>query len=97
MPPKDVKNLFTKIFEGSLENLTKAIDEVLFEGFSPEQIMTQTFEEVMASTRLSDLKKARIAEKIGVCDKAINEGARDDIQIYNMFSSMMSIAMKPDY
>lgn len=97
VPSKDIKGLFAKVFDGSLDALMKGIDDLLYEGYSPEQIMNQTLDEVLNSTRLNDLKKARIFEKIAVCDKSINESARDDIQIYNMFASMMSIVSKPDY
>ena len=46
---------------------------------------------------MSELKKARILEKIGECDQALNEGGKDELQLKNMFSSSLYILSKPDF
>ena len=83
--------------EGNIDNLLETVDNLLLEGYSPEQIINQFYDQVIGSAYMSELKKARILEKIGECDQALNEGGKDEVQLKNMFSSSLYILSKPDF
>ena len=51
---------------------------------------------VMASKEFSEIKKARMLEKIALADKGLNERADAELQVLNMFSSCLSILINPD-
>ena len=38
----------------------------------------------MKNKRISQIKKSRMLEKIALADKALNEGSKDDLTLYNM-------------
>jgi len=50
----------------------------------------------MASKEFSEIKKARMLEKIALADKGLNERADAELQVLNMFSSCLSILINPD-
>ena len=54
-------------------------------------------DELINEREFTEIKKARMIEKIAYCDKCLNEGAKDDLQLYNLFSSCLSILSKKDY
>jgi len=97
VPSKEIDNVFDKIKEGDINNLMKAVDNLLLEGYSPDQIINQYLEQVLGNVYLTEIKKARILEKIAECEQALNEGGKDDLQLYNLFSSSLWIMTKPDY
>jgi DNA polymerase III delta prime subunit len=70
---------------------------MLAEGYSPEQIINQYFETILNDGNMNEVKKCRILEKISACEAALNEGGRDDLQLYNLFSSSLSILTKPTF
>lgn len=45
---------------------------------------------------LNEIKKARIMEKIAYSDKCLNEGANNELQLFNLLSSAYSIVINPD-
>ena len=46
---------------------------------------------MLKNNKIPDLKRARIFEKIAVCDKQIREGSKDELSLYELFSSTMFI------
>ena len=97
VPESKVDSLISIMFQGDLDNLLKGAEDLLLEGFSPDQIMEQYFKLMIEKKNISEIKKARILEKIALCDKGLNEGGKEDLQIYELFSSSLSILTKPDY
>jgi DNA polymerase III delta prime subunit len=75
----------------------KVVDNLLLDGFSPEQIVNQYFDSILNNGNMSEIKKCRIMEKISACEQALNEGGRDDLQLYNLFASSLSIMTKSDF
>jgi len=82
---------------GSLDGVRTQVVHVVKAGFSPQMVARQFAEAVLGCGTLNEVKKARIFEKIALCDKALNEGASHELQLLNLFSSSLSIANKPDY
>ncbi len=87
--------MFKAFNQGSLDEVVKVVDNILLEGFSPEQIINQYFEAILNDGNMNEVRKCRILEKISACEAALNEGGRDDLQLYNLFSSSLSILTKP--
>jgi hypothetical protein len=46
---------------------------------------------MLKDKKTSDLKRARIFEKIAVCDKQLCEGSKDELSLYELFSATMFI------
>jgi DNA polymerase III delta prime subunit len=83
--------------QGSIDELLKVVDNLLMDGYSPDQIVNQYFDAILNDGNMSELKKCRILEKISACEQALNEGGRDDLQLYNLFASSLSILTRPDF
>jgi DNA polymerase III delta prime subunit len=84
-------------FENSLDKLIGAVDALMMEGHSAEQTILQLYDEILMEPRINEIKKARIFEKIAFCEKSLNEGAREDLQLNNLFASCMSIINRADF
>lgn len=97
VPDHEIKNIFTTLKSGNIDKVLKVVDHLLLEGFSPEQIINQYCDAVIQEGNMSELKKCRILEKVSNCEQILNEGGRDDLQLYNLFSSSLSILSKPDF
>lgn len=97
MPEREINKIFQALKEGSIDNLMKVVDNLLMDGFSPDQVLNQYFDAILNDGNMSELKKCRIMEKISACEQALNEGGRDDLQLYNLFASSLSILSKPDF
>ncbi len=97
VPEEKVGNLIDIMFQGDLDKLLREAEDVLLEGYSPDQIMEQYFKLIIANNSISEIKKARILEKIAICDKSLNEGGKEDLQIFELFASSLSILTKPDF
>ena len=95
VPEQEINKVFGAYKQGSIDGLIKVVDNLLLEGYSPEQIINQYFEAVLNDGNMNEVKKCRILEKISACEAALNEGGRDDLQLYNLFSSSLSILTKP--
>lgn len=97
MPDKEIKNVFAALRNGDIDKLLEVVDNLLLDGYSPEQVINQYGDAILQDINISELKKCRILEKISFCEQALNEGGRDDLQLYNMFASSLSILTKPDF
>ncbi|KAF9160041.1 hypothetical protein DFQ27_003111 [Actinomortierella ambigua] len=73
----------------------KISTEVTFavrEGHSAARILTQLHERLLRNDALTSLQKARMAEAFGDMDKALNDGADEELQLLNMMSRVSAIA-----
>lgn len=95
VPEREINKIFGAYKQGSVDGLIKVVDNLLMEGYSPEQLINQYFEAVLNDGQMNEVKKCRILEKISACEAALNEGGRDDLQLYNLFSSSLAILTKP--
>ena len=53
--------------------------------------------EVRSKKTVQFRKKARILEKIAYCDKCLNEGADNELQLLNLLTSSYAIMIKTDF
>lgn len=97
VPDRELNKIFAAYKQGAIDGLIKVVDNLLLEGYSPEQIINQYFEAIMNDGTMQEVKKCRILEKISACESALNEGGRDDLQLYNLFASSLSILTKPTF
>jgi hypothetical protein len=54
-------------------------------------------ENILANEAISELKKARIFEKIALCDKGLNEGADYELQLLDLMSQSYSVLNSIDF
>ena len=52
----------------NLEGLLQEVENVLLEGYAADQILNQIFSLILRKNDIDDIKKARIVEKIALCD-----------------------------
>ena len=51
----------------------------MIQGYSVDEIISSMSGHILTHSSLSELKKARILEKIALCDKSLNEGADSEL------------------
>lgn len=73
----------------SYEKLEKKVQEVMFEGHSAAQIITQLHDKIVQLDNLNDQQKSVICEKLAVVDKCLMDGADEYLQLMALFTTMM--------
>lgn len=96
VPTKIINTLYQKIEEGNLEKLMEFVDSILLDGYPSYEIMNQFFELLKSKIGISSLKKSRIFEKIAFAEQMLIEGSREDLQMKNLFSSILKLCLDKD-
>ncbi|KRX06747.1 P-loop containing nucleoside triphosphate hydrolase [Pseudocohnilembus persalinus] len=93
------EDIISDISGGGIQEIQKEKTNILQLGYSPEQIISQLAETIVFvdSSIINEVKKARILEKIANTDRALNEGADNELQLYNLLTSCYSIIINPDF
>ncbi len=74
---------------GSFEKVEACVQELIYDGFSCNQILTQLHDVLIERADLSDAKKALIFEKIAKIDNNLMEGADEYLQILDLLVVIM--------
>jgi replication factor C subunit 2/4 len=74
---------------GSFEKVEACVQELIYDGFSCNQILTQLHDVLIERADLSDAKKAIIFEKIAKIDNNLMEGADEYLQILDLLVVIM--------
>lgn len=73
----------------SYEKLESYVTDMLLEGHSAYQLISQLHDEIISKPDYSDKKRSIICEKIAVCDHRLLEGADEYLQIMDLCSAIM--------
>lgn len=92
-----MNDLFALLKMKDLGKLRKGVKEFLYLGYSADQLLNQFADVVLNAKEFSEMKKARMLEKIALADKGLNERADSELQTLNMFSSCFSVLTNPDF
>lgn len=66
--------------------LHQAVNDIIASGFSATAVISQLHDALVLapSGEVSDIAKARIAEKLAVADKALVDGADEELQLLSI-------------
>lgn len=81
--------LIEKCSRDSYEDLDKAIQDVIMEGFAGSQLLSQLHDRIIVMENISDKQKSIICEKMAEVDKALMDGADEYLQLMALFSTIM--------
>ncbi|CAL1547814.1 unnamed protein product [Lymnaea stagnalis] len=81
--------LIRKCSRDSYEDLDKAIQDVIMEGFAASQLLNQLHDRIIMMENISDKQKSIICEKMAEVDKALMDGADEYLQLMALFSTIM--------
>ena len=65
------------------------VKKVIADGFAASQLLSQLHDTVISSDKLDDSKKAKLAEKMSICDKRLMDGADEYLTLMDITCEMM--------
>lgn len=74
---------------GSFEKVETSVQEIIYEGYSCSQVISQLHDHLIERADIADSKKAVIFEKIAVIDNCLLEGADEYLQLLDIMTLIM--------
>lgn len=103
VPPSVVNNFDIATSKGSTNSVVrKAVDEIIMEGFSILQLLSQYADNLLRPNgntgvgKMSDLQKAAVSVVIADAEKALIDGCDEQIQLYNVACRISKISKEND-
>jgi len=93
VPKIMIEDLYQKLLQGNFENLMDFIENLLLDGYPGFEIINQFFDVMIDKREIPSLKRARILERIGICEQMIVEGGREDLNLKSLFAGCLAIIM----
>ncbi|GAA5830381.1 hypothetical protein JCM11251_001328 [Rhodosporidiobolus azoricus] len=72
-----------KVRKGSFEQVQRAVEKIVREGFSAVQVLSQLHDLIILDPLVSPKAKASVAIDLGMADKALTDGADEELQLLN--------------
>lgn len=91
VPVKMIDNLLHICFKGTFEKLEVAVKDIVDEGYSATQILSQLHDSIIEQD-LNDKQKSAITEKMAVVSKCLSDGADEYLQMLSLCSVIMQQA-----
>ncbi|XP_008277518.1 replication factor C subunit 4-like [Stegastes partitus] len=91
VPVKMIDNLLHICFRGTFEKLEVAVKDIVDEGYSATQVLSQLHDSIIEGD-LSDKQKSAITEKMAVVSKCLSDGADEYLQMLSLCSVIMQQA-----
>uniref|UniRef100_A0AAQ5ZQG8 AAA+ ATPase domain-containing protein n=1 Tax=Amphiprion ocellaris TaxID=80972 RepID=A0AAQ5ZQG8_AMPOC len=91
VPVKMIDNLLQICFRGTFEKLEVAVKDIVDEGYSATQILSQLHDSIIEQD-LNDKQKSAITEKMAVVSKCLSDGADEYLQMLSLCSVIMQQA-----
>ncbi|XP_070538431.1 replication factor C subunit 4-like [Ptychodera flava] len=89
IPGTLIDELIAVCYSDSYEKLEKIVKEIMAEGHSASQILSQMHDILVQKPDISDKQKSAIAERLAVIDKRLSDGAEEYLQIMDLCTLMM--------
>ena len=89
VPSHIMDRLLTACQSDSYDQLETAVREVVAEGFSANQLLSQLHDRVLTGEFLSDKQKSAVALRLAQVDKRISDGGDEYINLLDMGSFLM--------
>ncbi|KAK6132281.1 hypothetical protein DH2020_033981 [Rehmannia glutinosa] len=99
IPEDVVQALFSACKSGNFDTADKEVKNVIAEGYSVSQMLSQLYDVIVESDDISDdEQKARICKKIAEADKCLIDGADEYLQLLGVASNTMcAISNMPSF
>ncbi|GAA6008914.1 hypothetical protein JCM10207_004023 [Rhodosporidiobolus poonsookiae] len=72
-----------KVRKGSFEQVQRAVEKIVREGYSAVQVLSQLHDLVILDPLVAPRAKAKVALDLGLADKALTDGADEELQLLN--------------
>ncbi|XP_072180352.1 replication factor C subunit 4-like [Diadema setosum] len=89
VPDDTIKNLIETCYKGSYEKLDETVQDLLQNGYSASQVVSQVFDVIVERGELTDKQKSAIAERLAIIDKRLCDGADEGLQTMDLFTLAM--------
>lgn len=96
VPRKTVEELYQKLTQGNFEGLMDFVEGLLMDGYPGFEIISQLYDLIINKKEIGALKRARMLERIGMCEQMIVEGGREDLNLKSLFAGLLAILMDKD-
>jgi len=91
IPEKYLEGLLEVCQLNSYDRVQGYVDDMICEGFSGHQLMSQLHDQVVCSGCLTDNQKSAICEKLAVSEHCLLEGADEYLQIMSVATTVMKV------
>ncbi|XP_065887520.1 replication factor C subunit 4-like [Dysidea avara] len=89
LPDEKIQGLFKACFSNSYESLDSTVQDILADGYSASQIITQVFDHLVNQAGINDQQKSEVAERLALVDKRLIDGGDEYLQLMDMCTLMM--------
>lgn len=89
IPDSFIEGLLEVAQLNSYDRLQSAVDDLICEGFSGHQLISQLHDHVVTNACLTDSQKSAICEKLAVSEYCLLEGADEYLQMMSVATSVM--------
>jgi replication factor C subunit 2/4 len=87
LPDERVSSIFATLAQNDFAAMTRAVDDLLADGYPPAQVIAQMLEHTVESTQIGEGAKGKIAVCLAQADKMLVDGAGDQLQLLNVFAT----------
>ncbi|KAH7826737.1 Replication factor C subunit 4, RFC4 [Monocercomonoides exilis] len=95
VPQEIIDELIGCVIEDhSYDHLASILNTIKRKGYSAQQVLEQTIEEIIKNTSISDAQKAQIGYQTAQTEKALLDGANEEMQLKSLFSFILSLTFK---
>lgn len=74
------------------KKISNQVTDVVADGHSASKILSQLHLRLLRTETMSSIQKAQVAEVFGDVDKALSDGADEQLQLLNLMSRVSSIS-----
>lgn len=96
VPDKFVDAILQACYSDSYDKLEHTVKEFISEGYAAAQLVHQLLDRIVIMDVLSDMQKSVIAERLGLVDRRLCDGADEYLQIMDLGSVVMKQLCHPD-
>jgi replication factor C subunit 2/4 len=89
IPDAMVQSFLAAMKSNSFVVLERAVQDVLLEGFSSQQMIEQLFQFLLVDSSITDMQKSVILIRIADADKRLNDGCDEYLQLLSVASVAM--------
>ncbi|XP_072034729.1 replication factor C subunit 4-like [Amphiura filiformis] len=90
IPDDYVATILKTCSSNSYEQLEVAVKDLLREGYSAMQVISQVNDIIVEKPELNDKQKSLICERLAIADKRLCDGADEYLQIMDLFTIVMT-------
>jgi replication factor C subunit 2/4 len=95
--PKDVVSaLWTAIRANKHSQLEAAVDDFICNGYPVGALLLTLLDDVLEDATFEDIQKAHICSRIAAADKALIDGASEDLQLHDTLCAISRAIQTPD-